>query len=460
MLIRFSCKNFRSIGTEPLKFEMVSSSKIQALPEHVCDSKDGAKILRNGVIYGGNASGKSSLIKAFLFLDAAVSGGGIPVGTSKEFCRAGAGHADEESVFDIQFSMEGKVFDYGFSCVLSRFAVTSEWLVDLNGSPKTLFSREGNTIEVGKQLNSRLSEDERARMRIYSEDFLGSDFGEHSLFLPFIGRGKAIAPNSSLQDLVKAFAWFGDGIDIMLPGQSPSKTEFYNDGSTLDSVAEVLSSLDTGILSLKKIPVPFEDLEKRIPSALVVAVKDILRSNPPKNDDDKLVMTLRNENVFIGIERDGLDEPVATTLEIGHSGSSLTFDFGDESDGTKRLFDFMDILFTKRCDTVFVVDELDRSLHPMLTAQIVKLFTDAHADDRCQLVFTTHENDIMTDELFRRDEIWFVDRSEDGTSVLYPLDSFNLRSDARIGKQYLEGRYGGVPVLSTTKALSAIEEGR
>ncbi len=460
MLIRFSCKNFRSIGTEPIKFEMVSSSKIQALPEHICDSKDGAKILRYGVIYGGNASGKSSLVKAFLFLNTAVSGGGIPADTSREFCRVGAGYVNEESTFDIQFSVDGKVFDYGFSCVLSQFTVTSEWLIDLNGSPKTLFSRERDAIEIGKRLESKLSDDERARMRIYSEDFLGSDFGKHSLFLPFIGRGKVIAPDSPLQDLVKAFAWFTDGIDIMLPGRGPSKVEFYTDGSTLDSVAELLASLDTGILSLKKTPVPFNDLEKKIPAALVVAVKDILRSNPPKDDSSKLVMTLRNENVFVGFERDGFNDPTATTLEIGHTGSSLTFDFGDESDGTKRLFDFMDILFTKRRDTVFIIDELDRSLHPMLTAQIVKLFTDAHADDCCQLVFTTHENSIMTDELFRRDEIWFVDRNEDGTSTLYPLDSFNLRSDARIGKQYLEGRYGGIPILATTKALSAIEGNR
>lgn len=97
---------------------------------------------------------------------------------------------------------------------------------------------------------------------------------------------------------------------------------------------------------------------------------------------------------------------------------------GGESDGTKRLSDFMDILFTKRRDTVFVVDELDRSLYPMLMAQIVKLFADVHANDRCQLVFTTHENDTMTDELFRRDEIWLVDRSEDGTPVLYPPPFF------------------------------------
>lgn len=105
---------------------------------------------------------------------------------------------------------QGKVFDYGFSYILSRFVVTSEWLVDLNGSPKTLFSRDGNSIEVGKQLKSRLSDDERARTRIYSEDFLELDFGEHDLFLSFIGRGKAMAPDSPFQDLVKAFAWLDD----------------------------------------------------------------------------------------------------------------------------------------------------------------------------------------------------------------------------------------------------------
>ena len=123
------------------------------------------------------------------------------------------------------------------------------------------------------------------------------------------------------------------------------------------------------------------------------------------------------------------------------------------------MFDFMDILFTKSKDKLFLIDELNRSFHPMLTQQLVSLFNRVHAQDDCQLVFTTHENAIMSFEYFRRDEIWFVERNGQGHSVLFPLDKFadnRARSDARVNKQYLEGRYGGIPVLSTGRALSAL----
>ena len=108
---------------------------------------------------------------------------------------------------------------------------------------------------------------------------------------------------------------------------------------------------------------------------------------------------------------------------------------------------------------MFVIDELNRSFHPMLTQHLVELFNQVHANDDCQLVFTTHENDIMSYEYFRRDEIWFVERDEEGLSRLYPLDDFaadGARSDARLNKKYLEGRYGGVPVIDLSRARAAL----
>lgn len=83
-----------------------------------------------------------------------------------------------------------------------------------------------------------------------------------------------------------------------------------------------------------------------------------------------------------------------------------------------------------------------------------------HANDDCQLVFTTHENDIMSYEYFRRDEIWFVERDEEDLSRLHPLDDFaadGARSDARLNKKYLEGRYGGVPVIDLSRARAALK---
>ena len=124
------------------------------------------------------------------------------------------------------------------------------------------------------------------------------------------------------------------------------------------------------------------------------------------------------------------------------------FGFEDESDGTRRLFDLLDMLLTETEDVVFVVDELERSLHPKLTQHFLELFSDVHKDRRVQLLFTTHESSIMDQELFRRDEIWFVERSGDNNSTLYSLDRFKERYDKVLSKAYLEGRYGAIPVFS------------
>ena len=112
-----------------------------------------------------------------------------------------------------------------------------------------------------------------------------------------------------------------------------------------------------------------------------------------------------------------------------------------------NAFDLIDMLLTDRPDTLFVVDELERSLHPKLTERFLKLFMEAHDGTRMQLVFTTHEDTIMDQILFRRDEIWFVERDADNASNIYSLDRFKERYDKKLSKAYLEGRYGAIPVF-------------
>ena len=159
----------------------------------------------------------------------------------------------------------------------------------------------------------------------------------------------------------------------------------------------------------------------------------------------QLKLTWRINDGFFNICIKTTGEPKITTLVLKH-GESI-FDFSEESDGTKRLLDLVDMLMDKRKDIVFVVDELERSLHPTLTEHFLKLFMEAHEEDRTQLIFTTHEDTIMDQELFRRDEIWFVERDNTNASRMYSLDRFKERYDKRLSKAYLEGRYGAIPVF-------------
>ena len=147
----------------------------------------------------------------------------------------------------------------------------------------------------------------------------------------------------------------------------------------------------------------------------------------------------RNDGRVVGKER----------ICFRHEDSLSTYEFAEESDGTQRLFDFIDLLLTNDRGAVFVIDEINRSLHPMLSKHLVELFNRVHAQDKVQLICTTHEDALMDRELLRKDEIWFVERKTTEGSRLYSLDAFgDVKTETSVEKRYWEGRYGGVPVLN------------
>ena len=128
----------------------------------------------------------------------------------------------------------------------------------------------------------------------------------------------------------------------------------------------------------------------------------------------------------------------------------------EESDGTIRLLQLLEILLVNENKT-YVIDELDRCLHPMLTYRFMEIFLDLAKKRNVQLIFTTHESRLLNFELFRRDEVWFVNKDENGASEVYSLDEYNERFDKKLDKAYLEGRYGGVPVFDLMFPLKGDE---
>ena len=113
-----------------------------------------------------------------------------------------------------------------------------------------------------------------------------------------------------------------------------------------------------------------------------------------------------------------------------------------------RMLDLIEILLSNEPKT-YVIDELDRCLHPSLTYKFVKSFLQLAAKRNVQLIVTTHESRLMDFDLLRRDEIWFVNKRENGTSDIYSLEEYNTRFDQKVDKAYLDGRYGGVPIFNT-----------
>jgi hypothetical protein len=134
-------------------------------------------------------------------------------------------------------------------------------------------------------------------------------------------------------------------------------------------------------------------------------------------------------------------------------------EFREESDGTQRLLDLLPALHCgKISDSVYFIDEIDRSMHPMLVWKFLDFFLKSCPRDRRQIIVTTHESNLLDLGLLRRDEIWFAEKDHESATRLYSMADFKVRTDHEIRKHYLQGRYGAVPFLGNLDHLIA-EEG-
>ena len=443
MLIKISVENFKSFDQKE-ELSMISSSKMQGNKNHRLQIKK-TKLLKNAVVYGANASGKSNLVTTFAFIKATLMEG-LPVVSVNDFCRNKEENRNRESVFELQFTVGDTFYAYGFSAILSQRKITEEWLYELmqDGGAHQLFVREGISSPVLGE-NVKLSAAEKSRFAVYSEDFVGQ---ETKLFLAEMNRGKKYDDTSKLLFFQEVFGWLMNNIIVINPNVGISNTEAYYSDESLENISRLIQTFDTGVTEIKTRKITAEEMSKMIPTDVVQEIFNRLMVQMRLTGMPSIQMTWRVEGGFFNIRIiQGNPEPEITTLVLKHGKSAFDFNFAEESDGTKRLFDLIDMLLTDRPDTLFVVDELERSLHPKLTERFLKLFMEAHDGTRMQLVFTTHEDTIMDQVLFRRDEIWFVERDAENASNIYSLDRFKERYDKKLSKAYLEGRYGAIPVF-------------
>lgn len=442
MLVKVSVENFKSFDKRE-ELSMVSSSKMQGNKEHKIKIKQ-INLLKNAVVYGANASGKSNLFRVFDFIKATINDG-IPVNSANDFCRNSMENKNRESVFELQFTVGDKFYAYGFSVVLSERRITEEWLYELlqDGTANNLFIREGaNTPLLGEKV--KLTKAEANRFSVYAEDFAGHD---GQLFLSEMNRGKKYEDTSKLLFFRDVYNWLSNNIIILNPNMGISNTDAYYNQESLEKISQLIQTFDTGVSQISTRVITMDELSKMIPVEVLSGIFASLKKQMQVTSMPRIQMSWRMADGFFNIKMEGNKEPEITTLVLRHGKSFFDFNFSEESDGTKRLFDLIDMLLTKREDTLFVVDELERSLHPKLTEHFLELFMQAHEGERMQLLFTTHEDTIMDQELFRRDEIWFIERDANNASSIYSLDRFKERYDKKLSKAYLEGRYGAIPVF-------------
>lgn len=443
MLMKVSVENFKSFD-EREELSMISSGKIQTHKSHRQKIKQ-TNILKNAVVYGANASGKSNLVITIAFIKTVLMEG-LPIYSVNDFCRNREENKTRESVFEIQFTVFDRFFAYGFSTVLSEQRITEEWLYELmqDGSARNLFMREGGKAPVlGEGVHP--DKGEINRFVVYSEDFAGNNTG---LFLTEMNRGKKYTDKSKLLFFYFIYTWIMNNIIVINPNIGISNTDAFYNAKSLEHISRLIQTFDTGVTDIKTKVISVDEMGKMIPAEVLTDIFANLKRQMQMTKLPEMQTTWRFNEGFFNIRMREGAEPEITTLVLRHGRSVFDFEFAEESDGTKRLFDLIDMLMTSRDDTVFVVDELERSLHPKLTEHFLKQFMEFYSEKRMQLFFTTHEASIMDQQLFRRDEIWFVERDADLASKIYSLDRFKERYDKKLSKAYLEGRYGAIPVFS------------
>ncbi len=181
---------------------------------------------------------------------------------------------------------------------------------------------------------------------------------------------------------------------------------------------------------------------------------DYLENNIPEelSVNDGVVHFIRKGSYNAFIKEN--NEYYVLVLKTKHFNSELLFDFEEESDGTNRIFELSNVFekLVSEKDFVFIIDELERSMHPILAKELLKFYSN-NSKNISQLIFTTHESHLLDDNLLRRDEIWFTEKKPDGSSEFYPLSNFNPRGDKVLERGYLQGRYGGIPYLGDFSKL-------
>lgn len=445
MLIRFTVENFKSFNQKQ-ELVMIPGKRLRKKKKHII-KLDKISLLRNATIYGANASGKSNIIEAMHFAKHVITNK-IPNEASKMYCRNSKENQKKGTKFEFEIFKNNKNYAYGFSLDMKNLKVITEWayeLIPYNDAEIMLFERETRKkrIELGEKIT--LNKEDQMKFNTYKMDF---EDNKESLFIQEMNRNKKISANSKLIFFKDIFEWFKEDLIIISPDQPITNFEyFYGDGGS-DNINNIIEMFDTGISKVKTHEISINDLKNKLPNYIA---SEILNSFKDKleeaNNDEEIMLSLRSRDAFYNLKGKKGESPIITTIMLEHQNSFSDFEFGEESDGTRRLFDLLDILISNEKNKVYIVDELERSLHPKLTYKFIELFFNLLDENNIQLIFTTHESTIMDQSLLNRDEIWFVERDKNNNSRLYSLDIFNERFDKRLNKAYLEGRYGAVPIF-------------
>jgi len=448
MLIKFSVSNFMSFNkTQSLSMQ---GNKSNRLKFHMV-SDDKSRLLKSALVFGANASGKSNFIKAIDFARILVlKGDTTRVVLEKKYFRIDEKNKDKPGIFQFDLELNGKYYSYGFAISYLTNNILGEWFIDITNKEKVIFSRTLKDDSSSYEIESNLTIKEvtsKTRFNIYLDDFKKSEMSNLLVLTDLSKRSSDIEECNILRDIIK---WFSK-IVVIYPNTHNDLWKFKTVLTNDKVLTNFLEGLDTGIEKPLIKRVDFVTALKDVPDSVKDNILKEVSNSLNKNDKGTLLLNISGSVFFIKAKKSPGKEIsyTANTIVFDHGNSSDCFEFKDESDGTKRIFDLLPLLSIEDEDSLILIDELNQSLHTKLAQLFYEMFMNSCKGLRKQLIFTTHDILLMDLDLVRQDEIWFIERQENHSSKLYSLSDYKVRIDSKkkLGADYLVGRYGAIPVL-------------
>uniref|UniRef100_B8HV57 ATPase AAA-type core domain-containing protein n=1 Tax=Cyanothece sp. (strain PCC 7425 / ATCC 29141) TaxID=395961 RepID=B8HV57_CYAP4 len=426
MLIEFTVGNYRSFK-EKVTFSMVAAnivSKDESLDQNnVAVVDDKLKLLKSAAIYGANASGKSNLAHALAFMRwFIVNSSKETQSTDKinvENFKLSTETEEAPSFFEIIFILNKKRFRYGFEVTKNK--VVSEWLFYVPKNRETkLFDRENDIIKFSK---------------VYEADGVSRLTRHNALFL-------SVSAQFNVRLALELLDWITYNLKI-ISGLNDSGYKEYTiyclDEKIYDKeILELIYKLDLGIngVKLQNLLLPRFNLPDEQPEGPE-------RPRIIADESDRRVSFIQTKHKMFNSENEYVSD-VLFNLE------------SQESEGTQKVFALAaPLVETLKYGNVLVIDEFDARLHPSISCAIVKLFNSNESNpNNAQLIFMTHDTNLLSNKLFRRDQIWFTEKDRYGATDLYSLVEYKgVRSDASYESDYIKGRYGAIPFIGNLSSI-------
>lgn len=413
MLLMFKVKNYTSFKNESI-LDMRATAYVQH-PSHVIPVNDKLGLLKTTAIYGANASGKSNLISAMFFFEQYIFSQFINKKNNEDFESGETGmkmklepftlsnSGNDASEFDIIFLRGGKQIQYGFECTPKE--VLNEWLfID----DKKVFERAGTELSFGSKYQKMLGAYKKLpaeRLYIAVLEYFLDDEAKKAVLGDFI-------------------SFFNEEYNVF------SELLFESSVKGLAGIVGLSRKLVESKIFKKKVEAYLRLIDVGI-KRLDIQTETVVNERTGKKKKEKVVRTVH----------DIYDE-------AGNIVGEKLFNLQQESTGTLRFLMYIqNIIEMISTGGVFIVDEMSARLHPLLTKLIVDSFCSSQ-NKKAQLIFTTHDISLLNFNQFRRDEVVFVDKNERGESSLYALSDLKVREDATFSKDYLQGKYGAIPIFN------------